>query len=259
MRKFIVMVAAFIFFASFNATAARANETSEWLDGSNFNKGIVSVIYKSDVAFKLKVEKGSTLYTYRLKSNKKESFTLQSGSGKYTFSIIDEQDKTKVFAQKVVTVNIDNNRIVYLNSVQNIKWNKNDTAILKATQLTKSQHDDIGKAKAIYNYIVNNMSYASKETKTGYLPDINDMITTKKGICYDFASLYAAMLRSVNIPAKLVMGFADDVSVYHSWNEVYLNGNWVIVDTSVDSQLEELNMKFEFKKSASKYNGIRFF
>ena len=40
------------------------------------------------------------------------------------------------------------------------------------------------------------------------MPDSNRTLETKKGICFDYASLMALLLRSQNIPCKLVVGYA---------------------------------------------------
>ena len=47
------------------------------------------------------------------------------------------------------------------------------------------------------------------------------------------------MLRSLNIPTKLVTGFSDNIKGYHAWNEVLINDNWIIIDTTYDSQLKK--------------------
>ncbi len=44
---------------------------------------------------------------------------------------------------------------------------------------------------------------------TGYLPDPDETLSTKKGICYDYAALAAAMLRSQGIPTKLITGYVS--------------------------------------------------
>ena len=49
---------------------------------------------------------------------------------------------------------------------------------------------------------------------------------TGKGICFDYASLMAALLRSQGIPTKLVVGYSGDA--YHAWISVYLDEiGWV--------------------------------
>ena len=64
--------------------------------------------------------------------------------------------------------------------------------------------------------------------QTGYLPDVDETLSSKKGICYDYSALLACMLRAKNIPARLVMGYVSGVDVYHAWNEVYITDvGWV--------------------------------
>ena len=66
----------------------------------------------------------------------------------------------------------------------------------------------------------------AENTEAGYIPDIDNTMKTKKGICFDYASLMAAMLRSQNIPTKLVVGYSGDA--YHAWISVYLHeSGWI--------------------------------
>lgn len=65
---------------------------------------------------------------------------------------------------------------------------------------------DIDALKQIYNYVVNNLSYdydKAETVETGYLPDVDETLSTKTGICFDYAALTTAMLRSCDIPCKL--------------------------------------------------------
>ena len=62
--------------------------------------------------------------------------------------------------------------------------------------------------------------------QSGYLPDIDETLNTKKGICFDYAALMTAMLRVQRIPTKLVVGYTGNL--YHAWINVYLEGQgWV--------------------------------
>ena len=62
----------------------------------------------------------------------------------------------------------------------------------------------------------------------GKIPDTAATLNSNKGICYDLASLFAAMCRSQNIPCTLTKGYAG--SSYHAWNKVNVSGNWYQID-----------------------------
>ena len=61
-----------------------------------------------------------------------------------------------------------------------------------------------------------------------YIPSPTATLSGTKGICYDFASLFAAMCRSQNIPCALTKGYAG--SSYHAWNKVNVGGKWYAID-----------------------------
>jgi transglutaminase-like putative cysteine protease len=93
---------------------------------------------------------------------------------------------------------------------------------------------------------------------TSYIPDINETFKSGKGICYDFSSLFAAMLRSAGIPAKLVKGYTDNAVGYHAWNEVYDSaaGSWVTIDTTYDSQIKASGAAFTMIKDSGSYSKL---
>ena len=87
--------------------------------------------------------------------------------------------------------------------------------------------------------MVDNVSYdndkASKlKQATGYVPNPDKTLTSKKGVCFDYASLGAAMLRSVGIPTKIVTGYVSPDQIYHAWIMVYIDGTWKSAQFSVD-------------------------
>ena len=59
---------------------------------------------------------------------------------------------------------------------------------------------------------------------------MDDTLSSKKGICFDYAALVACMLRVQGIRCKLVIGYAD--AYYHAWNEVLVDGKWLRYDTT---------------------------
>lgn len=84
------------------------------------------------------------------------------------------------------------------------------------------------------------ISYDSKKINTiddSYVPELDKILATKQGICYDYSSLFAGILRSQGIPTKLVKGYKSDLGTYHAWNEVLIDGEWKVIDTTYDAAL----------------------
>lgn len=92
-------------------------------------------------------------------------------------------------------------------------------------------------ARAIYNYVIANMSYDKSGTGWGR-GDAIYACDVKRGNCTDFHSLFIAIARSRGIPARFTIGFplgapsAGEISGYHCWAEFYAGGQWVPVDAS---------------------------
>ena len=266
-RKLIWLIAAFVLFASFNVTAAQASEagTATWLNTSNLDNGVIAVQYtvNAKVKTKLIIAKGQTKYTYNLTAGKTgEKFPLQLGNGEYTISVLENTagSKYKLVKKVTITLSLKDGKAVYLNSIQNIEWTRTRSAIIKAKELTKNKKTDNEKVKVIYDYIITNINYDNQlaaNLSVDYLPNIDRTFKTKKDICYGYASLFAGMLRSLDIPTKLVMGKSTYVDVYHAWNEVFLDGGWVTIDTTVDAGLKKSNKKFELIKDAAKYTATK--
>jgi hypothetical protein len=250
----------FIIFAFFPANAS-ADVNDVLIDTGAIDKGIVDIAYLSDSPNKIKVmiQKDTQKYTYDLRADgSNQSFPLQMGNGDYEVSVLENTQGTKYRNLKAesVTLALEDQSSLYVNSIQNIDWDNGSLAANEAEELTQGLTTDEAKVEAIYDYIVDNCSYdydKMRTVETGYIPDINDTLCTKKGICYDYASLFASMTRSVGIPCKLVKGHADDVNGYHAWNEVSVNGKWIVVDTASDMQRRAADIKYTMEKPAASY------
>lgn len=228
------------------------------IDAGNANNGSFKAKYLSSKKLKIMVIKGGERYTYDLKGdNTYQSYPLQLGDGTYKISIMENigGKEYKYILNKEVEVKTSNPNANYLTSVNMINWSDSMAAIKKAKSLTSGLNDQ-QKVEKIYSYISNNIKYDSSITElpSGYVPNINNTYSTKKGICYDFASIFAGMLRSVGVPTKLIKGNATNVQGYHAWNEVYVNGSWKIVDTSYDSQLKAAGHSVSLYKSGKDYS-----
>jgi len=60
----------------------------------------------------------------------------------------------------------------------------------------------------------------------------NDILSNRIGVCRDFAHLGIALCRSINIPARMVVGFLKDLpfSDMHAWFEVFIGQKWYTFD-----------------------------
>jgi hypothetical protein len=262
MKKFRSFVLAVVSFTLvFSITFAKASNAETVFNTENVNKGVVTVNYSStnDKKIKLLVEKDGKQYSYTLTGKTQESFPLQMGNGTYKVSVLENVsgNSYKVVNQSSVDVNIENEKNIYLNSIQNINWNDSMAVVKLANQLTKNAKSKDEKVKILYNYVVNNIKYdyvKLNNVQAGYIPSIDSTLSSKKGICYDYSSMLAAMLRSQGIPTKLVMGYTSNVKGYHAWNEIYMESSkkWIVVDSTYDSQVKG-KVKVTMEKKASLY------
>lgn len=235
--------------------------TAKVFDKSELGSGVISVRYDNttNVKRKLMVQKGDKTYYYNLQPE--DQFPLQFGNGEYTVAVLEnvKDNKYKLVAKETFWLELENPNEVFLKSMKLVRWNDEMEAIKKAKELTKDAKTDNEKIMAIYNYMIHNVSYDYDKIariNTDYVPVIDETLATETGICYDFASLFAAMLRSVDIPTKLVMGYKNNIDVYHAWNQVYLQATdeWVTVDTTYDSILYHSGEEaFSWNKDAQEY------
>jgi transglutaminase-like putative cysteine protease len=97
----------------------------------------------------------------------------------------------------------------------------------------------LDKARALYNYVFQNMSY--DKTGTGWgRGDAEWACDSKKGNCTDFHSLFASMARSQGIPTRFEIGFSipsdkqqGEIAGYHCWSDFWVDRlGWVPIDIS---------------------------
>lgn len=252
----------------FNSSIVSAEDLggSDPILTDKLESGIVAINYsvRTDTRLKVMVEKDGNKVTYNLKGNGvTESFPLQMGDGEYKISILENVsgNKYKYVSTEEVKLQLADPNQVYLASVQNINWNSGMAAIRKAAELTRGLKTDEQRINAIYNYVISNITYDRDKLdklSSDYLPNIDNTITAGKGICYDYASTLAAMLRSLGIPAKLVKGYCSNAKGYHAWNEIYNSktGEWMVVDCTYDSQIKAAKGKYSMIKNPLQYSKV---
>ncbi|NLJ72662.1 MAG: transglutaminase domain-containing protein [Syntrophomonadaceae bacterium] len=220
---------------------ALAKPTLPTIDKSELDRGIVLVSYEAGDKgnYIIRITKGMKTYDYPVVPNGR--YPLQIGNGNYKI-LIGEQITGKTYkavASEDIKLDLKDTKIAFLQSTYMINWHSQTKAVVKANELTKQLKTNREKLSVIYDYIVNNISYdydLAKTVQSGYVPNLDVTYDKASGICYDYATMMAAMLRSVGLPTKLVMGFhKDDLETYHAWNEVYVDGKWLTIDTTYDA------------------------
>lgn len=195
-------------------------------DYSNVKDGYVMVkfIGTTDKKLKVQVAGPTTTYTYNLSVGKYETFPFSDGNGDYKVTVYENTTGTKYATVLSLSVNVKltDEFAPFLRPNQYVDYDNAIDVQAKAAELCQGQIGVLDKVAAVYDWVVQNISYDKQKAKTvqsGYLPVLDNVIRTKTGICFDYAALMAGMLRAQGVPCKLVVGYAG--SAYHAWISVY--------------------------------------
>jgi len=203
------------------------------VDCSNLSEGFIIVNYGgSGGRLKTQVIKsGGTTYNFDITPNKNEILPLTQSDGTYTINVVEGVGGTNYAVMFSCTINVElrDELLPYLYSNQFVDFASATETKAKAANLATGLSTDVEVTSAIFDYVTKTLSYdyeLAKTVKTGYIPILDKVLSVKKGICFDYASLMSAMLRHNRIPCKLVIGYAGDV--YHAWIDVWLDGKgWI--------------------------------
>lgn len=210
------------------------------IDASNLAEGFVSIKYTGGKSVRIKVqitkEKTTDTYSYDLNNTgTAEVFPLTEGNGSYAIKVFENTSGTKYAQAYACTVNMTlrDTFLPHLYPNQYVNFTSESKVAKKAAELTAGKTGELDKVTAVFDFVVDNFTYDDNFAKevqagqhVGYLPNVDKKLEEKKGICFDYAAVMSAMLRSQNIPCKLVVGYAG--KVYHAWINVYVSGTgWI--------------------------------
>ena len=228
--------------AMFHPDAAVSGSGAE-IDLSAVAEGYVAVRAQSDRKLKCQIVFGETRYNYDLPSDNTPIICpLQSGNGSYTVRIMQNttEDKYAEIFSASAEVTMDSELEPFLRPNQRSDYNESSHCVAEAARIAENAADAAGLVSDIYAYIAENVDYDYDKAQwvvdnniKGYLPDPDGTFDTGKGICYDYASLAAAMLRSQGIPTKLIIGWVQNggSELYHAWNMIWLEETgWITVE-----------------------------
>lgn len=205
------------------------------IDASNASQGYLMIKLSTamDGSYRILVNADdiNVRYTFQLNSSGNyEVIPLTEGSGNYTVSVlkVTSAGKGTVMFKQSLSVSVSDSFLPFLTPNQFCMYDADSSCVALSSQLCGGNKDTIEKTAAIYDYVIKNISYVStaENAANGYIPVPDTTLANKSGICFDYASLMAAMLRSQKIPTKVVVGYAGDV--YHAWISVYVEGSgWI--------------------------------
>lgn len=203
------------------------------IDASHTEEGYFIAFYKGDsniVKLQL-IGPDYMTYTYDLDTSDYKVFPLSAGDGTYQLGVyenVEGDQYATVFSQEL-SVTITNTMGAFLYPNQYVNFNASSQVVSEAAQLVSEAHDDLEAIDYIYDYVVANITYdydKAANVQSGYIPNVDEILSAKTGICLDYAAVMASMLRSQQIPTRLEVGYAGDA--YHAWISTYVqNHGWI--------------------------------
>lgn len=231
------------------------------IDASHTEEGYIMASYSgSSSQVKLQLSGPDYMtYTYDLTGHDYEVFPLSAGDGIYQIGVYENVEGNQyatVFSQEL-SIAIVNTVGPFLYPNQYVKFNASSNVVAAAKELVADAHDDLEAIISVYEYVLNNITYdydKAENVQSGYIPNVDEILERKTGICLDYAAVMASMLRSQQIPTRLEVGYAGEA--YHAWistyveNQGWVNGiiqfdgqSWSIMDPTFAANSSEKNLK----------------
>ena len=160
-----------------------------------------------------------------------EALPLTCGNGKYSVKVLENisGDQYAVGLSQDFSVELKDEFQPFLYPNQYTDYSSGSEVVKLGEKFAGEVKSDLRYVESVYNYVISNIAYdeqLAESTPVNYIPDPDQTLETGKGICFDYASLMTALLRSQRVPTKLVTGYSG--KAYHAWVSVYLeNRGWV--------------------------------
>lgn len=115
-------------------------------------------------------------------------------------------------------------------------------------EITAGLTSDYDRLQAIHDWVAGHVYYDYEyyyDTAAWTPLDPLEVLEERRTVCQGYADLTASLCAAAGIPCRVVTGYADDAGlnelivegfgINHAWNEAYVDGRWVILDTTWDS------------------------
>ena len=177
-----------------------------------------------------------------------EHVKIKNRNGKWVFPISPVYYKNKrVLETRTEPLNDPND--MSMADIYDIRYTNEKISSL-AKQIVGEETDKYEIALRIHDWVADNIYYDWDAYLSGKLGDASALATleSRKSVCQGYANLTAALMRAAGIPCLVVSGYAlgegtdgwnEDIirgfEANHAWNEAYIDGRWIIIDTTWDS------------------------
>lgn len=206
------------------------------LDASHTSEGYVMVKYLGEnPKVKLQILAPNNIdYTYLISdTDTYHTYPLSGGSGSYHIRLLEslavEDSKYAVVFGEDLEVTIEDEFEPFLRPNYYVNFTADSSVVTTGSDLASDCYCDLDVINNIYHYVTENITYDTPKAQDlayGYTPNPDETLSTCKGICFDYASLMSAMLRSQRIPTRLEVGYVGEV--YHAWISCYVDEiGWV--------------------------------
>lgn len=234
------------------------------IDVSHAREGYAAARGTSSARLKLQVSCNGASYNYDLPADGSPIIVpLNMGDGSYALRVMQNTSGSNYveILSTSTDVALESEFAPFLRPNVFCSFADDSICVRKARELTSGCATQADAVQAICEYVAHNVSYDKAKAErlssaTGYVPNPDVTLTSMSGICFDYASLGAAMLRSVGIPARIVTGYVSPDDFYHAWIMVYIDGAWHSAEFSIEpGQWSRVDLTFAAAGSGTSFVG----
>lgn len=248
--------------ASFHDSLAVTNGIM-FIDTSAVSEGYVAAAGYSESRLKFQVVYGENKYNYDLPGDgTPKVFPLQSGNGYYSFRIMENiVDKKYALAfETAADVVLQSEFEPFLRPNIYVGYSESSECVKKCAEFAAKSDNVADIITQVYDFVCSSVKYDYEKAAgelSMYEPSPDETMRIGKGICLDYASLAASMLRSQGIPTKLIFGYVAPNDTYHAWNMFYTEDTgWVSVEFKInENNWNRLDLTFSANGSDSTFIG----
>lgn len=223
-------------------------QLSDWGDGisgdeTHLQDGFLCISAKNEKKMIVQAVCGEQKYNYQIRTDGSTNFIpLQMGNGSYLIRIMEnvEGNRYVQLQDRSLEVQTEAPESPFLHPNIFVNYHSDSACVKLAESLAEGCGTELEYVRAVFDYVASHITYDDELAATvedGYIPDPDRTLQRGKGICFDYGSLTAAMLRSQGIPTKLITGYVGSDGFYHAWNAVYTRDEgWITYEIRLTPQ-----------------------